>query len=383
MKGKSPSDYVKTVYLSDLFYELWDKLYLLIAIGVLAFLLIFVPSFMKAKSVANEKPYYVHTVDARIQSNFDSNSLLSTIQVVFDTETLGEIAQYGNIDAEPDELRKCMTYTMEGKNVVRFNAYACDPDTAERVTTGIVNVALPKIGEEVNAEYYRYTFSKGMPREIKIEDQVNNDPPGILDITGKGAQEWEEYCKEKASYARMLKNSIVAGCGAVFGLSMILIGIRLLGRKAKSLMDVEAASGRTIAAVTDSNGGGVGNLCRRISDAMTDEKSLCLVPVSKLKKKSEIIDEIELNLKNLLEGKGVNVLKGPSLAESPEAVKLCKENNAKAVLLVEDENTKDYEITNAMELFANSNVDVLNIGIVNVKPKKIKRQGEWFGKYYI
>ena len=375
MKGKSPSDYVKTVYISDLFYDVLDKLLVVILIGVLSFLAIFAPSYIKTSKAKAEPPGYIYTVDVQVFSEFESNSLLSSAAVVMEPKSIEKLVEYEKLEFTPEEVRHCITYNMEGGNIIRFNVHAKDEDTSIRVMAGIIDVIVPMIKENTGAKYCLYSFSEGDPRMMKVLDEANDGQPGVFDVIGKRVLLWDEYLEKEVGFAHILKNSIVAGCFGVFVTVMAIVFKRLLSRNMNSLTEVEAASGKSVLAVVDNKGEGIENLIERAKDAAGGMENLCVIPI----RNTPVIEAAVTSMKETVD---TDLSVADSLADSASRVELCKKEGKKALILLEDAKTKDLELINSVDILENAGVPVIGTAVINIKEKKLKRMTEYFGKYY-
>ena len=373
MKGRSPYDYVKTVYISDLFKSVVKRLPILIAVMAVVFLISFVPGYMSGQKAKAEAPCYSYAANIKVDSDFDTNSILNSAQVAFNDENLDKLISYEGFDVDIDDIRNAFTYNSEAKGMLKVTVYTKDPETAKRFMDGVKYVCVPVLAEEADARDWRYTFLTE-PQQVKVDIYTSDGQPGFANVKNAHIQTWEAYIAEKTGIVSLAKNALVLTVSVGFFAVVALMLIRAMSRKLVTVSDVEAAAGMPVTAVLGSDGSGKGFLSGMIEKAASGAGSLSLIPV-----KGEKAGNADAELqKELSELSGVKVEIAEPLSGDPEAAF----GEGPAMLLIDDEKLTDVELINATELLKSAGRDVKGLIIRNVDIKKLKRGKEYFGKYY-
>ena len=373
MKGKSPYNYVKTVYLSDLFKAVIKRLPILILVMILAFLASFVPGFLSGQKAKSEAPCYSYSASIKVDSDFDSNSILNCAAVAFSDENLEKLIQYEKFDIEVDELRKSMTYNSEAKGMIRLTIYTKDEETAKRFMDGAKYINIPIMAEEADARNWTYSFVSA-PQQVKVDIYTSDGEPGFAPVKNAHIQAWDEYQAEKTGVFHLAKNAMVLTVSVGFIAAVLIMLARVMSRKLVTVSDVEAAAGMPVTAAVGRTGSGIEFLGKMIGEAAAGSGKLSLIPV---KAPGAGVDAEELAKKlSALSGAEVEITE--AVSDKPDAAF----GKDPAMLLIEDEKLTDIELINALELLGNAGRKVSGIALFGVNEKKLGRGKDYFGKYY-
>jgi len=373
MKGRSPYDYVKTVYLSDLFKSVIRRLPVLILIMAIAFLATFVPRYLSGQKAKAEAPCYSYSININIDSDFDTNSILNCASVAFSDENLDRLIQYEKLDTDVESVRNSFIYNSEGKGILKLTVYTKDTETAKRFMDGVKYICVPVLAEEADARDWHYSFITA-PQEVKIDIFVNDGVPGLADIKGSHIQTWESYLAEKAGIAHLAKNALVLTVCIGLLASVIIMLLRIMSRKLVSVADIEAAAGMPVSAVICSDGSGVEFLAEMIRRNAGGRNRFDLIQVKESAQDAGK-ESIRTELSKLSD---LEVKITKPLSDDPSAAF----GEDPAMLFIEDERLTDIELINSAELLRSAGRDIKGVAVYGVDGKKLRRGKDYFGKYY-
>ena len=366
-----------TVNIKSLIQFIVRKWPVVILAGIIGTLIVSVPWLHNRSKVINEIPCYYQFADIYMNATFEENSMLMSAEMSFADEYLEKAIALNGLNVEIEDARLAMPYRVQSKNVIRYFVYGRDRETVEKMMNGLITICAPVMAEECHADSWRYDLVLRHPKEIKVNDFINDGNPGLQNVQGAYYTEWDIYCDEATNIKHLIKKVIIIGGAAVILAILCIALYRLMSEKLFSLRDIEGMSSIPVLGVTGKDGRGAGFIADAIGKLVGEKEEVDIIPITTGKESLKTVGSLCDTVKDYL-----NIEAKPVAPISTGKDVLSLSAESLKILVLEDEKVTESMLKNAVELLELNEGSKISLVVAGVSKGKLKHNDEYFGKYY-
>jgi hypothetical protein len=391
----------KYIRLSDLLYAVWDRIIILIIVGVVASTIVFGIGYLKGQKVYSEEPSYMTYMELYMGPKANISSGTAYSELFLSDDTIKRVKDAENIDANISDIRSYLF--AEEREATLFRLVILTPNKAltEKIAKGMSTTGLTYVTETLDSSQMKVIQYPVKPTPVKSDIPKVQSAYSAMAVKAFPAglvQDWEAYVNTTTSVTGNIKKALFAGivCAGLVAISLIVGAI--FKRKLRYPDDIEYASDLKVILAIDDKLEGTSDLGKKLLDISEENTSFLFLGaqegdgtttlshaavngiVALGKEGCYIKLDVESNMTYDVQ-KGYVIVDGGSFGKSYDSVSISKSFDA-TVLIIGEDSVDDVQIQRMKAELEAAGANILGIILNKAKVSRTGRKSRYYGFYY-